>query len=107
MSFDLTANDLLILEQLRLERLRAFFAETLLHCLMHLDRRNQLIIHCTTPALVDQLLAELDQLCDASRLILGTQHLSIRFAQEEIYRTAAPKTPKRSPQKWLRLRSSR
>lgn len=91
MSLNFTADDLLILETLRLERLRAFFAQILMNCVLYLDRQNSLIIHCTEPWMVDELLAQVDQLCWYSYVVVGARQLSIYFSQEEVYSTITAK----------------
>ncbi|XGV94925.1 MAG: hypothetical protein ACAF41_19550 [Leptolyngbya sp. BL-A-14] len=87
MLLELTAHDLLLLEQYRLQRFRSFFFSTLMTCPLCLDVNNTLIIHCLEPELVDQLLSQIDQLRWYARIVLGADCLSIKFVQEEIYRT--------------------
>ncbi len=88
MPLELTTNDLLVLEQYRLQRFRSFFFSTLMSCPIGLDETNTLIIHCLEPELVDQLLRQIDQLRWYARVVLGVHSLAIKFVQEEIYRTA-------------------
>jgi hypothetical protein len=96
MSFDLTANDLLILEKHRLERLRSFFADTLSFCFLHLGDRNTLVIHCMEAWTVDQLLTEMDQLRCYAWLVVGVAHVSVYFSQEKVFTAATQKQRKTS-----------
>lgn len=82
MSFD----DRIRLSQLRNERLRSFFTQSLLHCVFHRDRHRTLIIHCPEAWMVDSLLTDLKELCDYAWLILGVEAIALYFAQEEICR---------------------
>ncbi len=98
MALELTDNDFLILEVLRLERFRTYFLDTLPLCFLLLDRNCTLAIHCSEPWLVDDLMAEIDQLCHYAWIVVGAYQVSIWFAQEEIYTTrthALPKPTKR------------
>jgi hypothetical protein len=83
---ELTVDDLMLLEQFRIERLRSFFAENLLQCLIYVDRQHRLVIHCPEPSIVDTLLADLQELCDHAWLIIGVKTIAIFFIQEEICR---------------------
>jgi hypothetical protein len=87
MALDLTDNDFLVLEVLRLERFRTHFLDTLPECFLFLDRNCTLAIHCSEPWLVDDLLAQIDQLCHYAWIIVGAYQVSIWFAQEEIHTT--------------------
>ncbi|UBF28469.1 hypothetical protein K9N68_11680 [Kovacikia minuta CCNUW1] len=93
---ELTADDLLILEQHRLERLRSFFGETLRLCFIYLDKKNTLAIHCSEPWIVDQLLNEMNELRWYSWMVVGASQISICFAQEEIHKTKTRKPGKKS-----------
>ena len=88
MPLELTTNDLVMLEQYRLQRFRSFFFSTLIASSLCLDEEQTLIIYCLEPQFVDQLLSQIDQLRWYARLILGVSCLAINFVQEEIYRTA-------------------
>jgi hypothetical protein len=83
---ELTVDDLMLLEQFRIERLRSFFAENLLQCLIYVDRQHRLVIHCPEPPIVDTLLTDLQELCDYAWLIIGVKTIAIFFVQEEICR---------------------
>lgn len=99
MTLELTDNDLLILEVLRLERFRTFFSDTLPLCFLFLDRGYTLAIHCSEPWLVDHLIAEIDQLCHYAWIVVGAYEISIWFAQEELYTTRThtlAQSPKRA-----------
>lgn len=96
MSLKLTVEDSLILEKYRLERLCAFFTDTLAKCFLHLDPNNTLTIHCSEPWIVDQLLSEIDQLRFYAWVVVGAKRLSVCFAQEEIYRTSTRQPRKKA-----------
>ncbi|HIK14967.1 MAG TPA: hypothetical protein IGS53_06685 [Leptolyngbyaceae cyanobacterium M33_DOE_097] len=83
---EMTFDDRIRLSQLRNERLRSFFAQSLLHCVFHRDRHRTLLIHCPEAWMVDSLLTDLEELCDYAWLILGVEAISLYFAQEEICR---------------------
>ena len=87
MSLELTTNDLLLLEQYRLQRFRSFFFSALTNCPIYLGANNTVVIHCLEPELVDQLLSQIDQLRWYARIVLGVHCLAIKFSQEEIYCT--------------------
>lgn len=87
MSFELTPDDLLILETHRLTRLRSLFAKALTFCILQLDSKNALKIHCSEAWMVDFLLNRLDQLRWHAWTVTGAHQLSIYFYQEEIYKT--------------------
>jgi hypothetical protein len=93
MTLELTDQDSLILEVLRLERFRSHFLDTLPECFLLLDRHCTLAIHCSEPWLVDDLLAEIDQLCHYAWIVVGAYKISIWFAQEEIYTTRTHALP--------------
>ena len=84
---EMTFDDLMLLEQLRHERLRSFFAQSLSSCTFCRDRYKTLIIHCPEAWIVDNLLTELEELCDYAWLILGVESIALYFIQEEVYRT--------------------
>lgn len=96
MSFVLTSDDCLLLEKYRLERLCAFFAETLAQSFLYLDEHNQLTIHCAQAWMVDELLEDIHQLRWYSRIVVGAQQLSIYFAQTEVYKTTTLRSRRRS-----------
>ncbi|MDX2241303.1 MAG: hypothetical protein NW224_11515 [Leptolyngbyaceae cyanobacterium bins.302] len=92
----LTHEDLLILEMQRLERFRSLFADALSLCFLHLDRGNELKIHCSEPWLVDLLLHKIEPLCASAWIVVGADQLSIYYAQEEIYIAPTRTQSKRS-----------
>lgn len=83
---EMTFDDRIRLSQLRNDRLRSFFAQSLLHCVFHRDRHKTLLIHCPEAWVVDSLLTDLEELCDYAWLILGVEAIALYFAQEEICR---------------------
>jgi hypothetical protein len=87
-SFELTINDLNLLEQFRLKRLRSLFSQSLSHCLIHVDCRKTLVVRCSKSKVLDSLLDDLADLCDYATLILGVNEIVIYSVQEEIYRAA-------------------
>jgi hypothetical protein len=82
---ELTVDDWMLLNRFRLDRLRSLFAQSLLQCLVYVDRHHRLVIHCSEPWIVDSLLTELEELCDYAWLILGVKTIVFLFAQEEIF----------------------
>lgn len=88
MSLDLTSEDVLILEKLRIARLSSFFAESLPLCLMEIRQSSTLAIHCPRPCLVDELMSEIVALSWYAWVVVGVHHLSIYFAGEEVYATS-------------------
>jgi hypothetical protein len=83
---EMTFDDLMRLEQFRNERLRSFFAQSLLHCVFRRGRHKTLIIHCPEAWIVDRLLPDLEELCDYAWLILGVEAIALYFVQEKICR---------------------
>jgi hypothetical protein len=94
---ELTVDDLMLLQQFRIERLRSFFAENLLQCLVYVDRQHRLVIHCPEPLIVDTLLTDLQELCDYAWLIIGVKTIAIFFIQEEICRIKHPSANRSTP----------
>jgi hypothetical protein len=88
MSLQLTYNDVQILRQQRIDRLRKVFVKPLGLCRVQLTRRDKLVIHCPEPWIVDALMGDLDRLMEAARIVVGAQSLSICFVGEEIYRAS-------------------
>jgi hypothetical protein len=87
MSIQLTYDDVQLLRQQRIDRLRKVFVKPLGLCRLQLTRRDKLVIHCPEPWIVDALMGDLDRLMEASRIVVGAQSLAICFAGEEIYRS--------------------
>ncbi len=85
MSIKLTAQDLSRLENLRLDRVRQLYSQSLGCCLLRLNR-DTLIVHCPEPWLVDQLIDDLDRIVKSIWMTLGVKYVSIRYAREEVYR---------------------
>jgi hypothetical protein len=86
MSLQITLEDLQILRQGRLDRLRKVFIKPLGLCRLQVTRRDRLVIHCPEPWVVDELMDNLDELIEAARIVVGAQSLSICFVGEEIFR---------------------
>jgi hypothetical protein len=84
MSIKFTAEDRLRLDDFRLDRFRQLYSQTLLGCSLEL-KFDALIIHCSEPWCVDQLMEELDRMLRAASIVLGVQYLSICYAAEEVY----------------------
>lgn len=84
---ELSIDDLNRLQQFRIERLLLFFAFSLPHCIIQTDSSNTLMIYCPSAAIVDELLDELDDLCNHVWMILGTRAIAIYFCQEEVFCT--------------------
>lgn len=90
---ELTFDDLMLLGQFRNERLRSFFAQSLLHCVFRRGRHKKLIIHCPEAWMVDRLLPNLEELCDRAWLILGIEAIALYFVHEEICRVEHGRVP--------------
>ena len=102
MSLNLTTDDLVVLERYRLEHLRALVGDTLRLCYLRLDQYNCLQIHCSAAWIVDELMADMSELRECVRLVVGARALSLCFVGEEVYRVATHK-----PNKKLRSRDRR
>jgi hypothetical protein len=87
MSPQLTTQDMQILRQQQLDRLRKVFVKPLGLCRLQLNRQQRLVIHCPEAWIVDALMNDLDRLSEAARIIVGAQSLSVCFIGEEVYRT--------------------
>lgn len=85
MSTKFTPEDLSRLDDFRLDRFRQLYMQTLAGCALEL-KFDALIIHCSEPWCVDQLMEELDLMVKAVAIVLGTKYLSICYAAEEVYR---------------------
>lgn len=83
---ELNQDDLNKLMHFRIERLLNLYASSLPNCLIQLDPGRTLSVHCPDSALVDDLLDELDDLCNHAWLILGVKTVALYFGQEEILR---------------------
>jgi hypothetical protein len=90
---EMTFDDLMLLEQFRNQRLRNFFAQSLLPCTLRRSHHKTLIIHCPEAWIVDNLLTESEELCNYAWLILGVEAIALYFLQKEIYRVEYCKTP--------------
>lgn len=87
MSFtEITFDDRMRLEQLQNERLRSFFAQSLLDCMLRRTCCNTLIIDCPETWIVDVLQSDLEELGNYAWLILGADATALYYVQEEICR---------------------
>jgi hypothetical protein len=84
---ELTTDDQSQLNRFRIERLRQLFAPSLRSCLMRINPDNMLTVHCPHPGIVDELLEDLEDLCNHAWLILGVRSIGLYFCQEEILHT--------------------
>jgi hypothetical protein len=90
MSFD----DLILLEQFRIERLRSFFSQSLMECSISIHEHDLLTINCPEPWLIDTLIDDIEELCEYAWLILGVESIVLSFAQEEVYRVDYHRIPR-------------
>lgn len=81
---ELNVDDLDTLTHFRVQRFLHFFATSLPSCLIQLDSDRMLAIHCPSTEIIDDLLDDLEELCDRAWLILGVHSLSLYFGGEEI-----------------------
>jgi hypothetical protein len=84
---EINVDDLNKLMHLRIERLIHLFASSLPSCLIHIDAEHTLSVHCPQSEIVDDLLDELEDLCNHAWLILGASKIALYFGQEEILST--------------------
>ena len=84
---EINVDDLNKLMHLRIERLIHLFASSLPNCLIHIDADHTLSVHCPQSEIVDDLLDELEDLCNHAWLILGVSKIALYFGQEEILST--------------------
>jgi hypothetical protein len=87
MIIEFNPKDHALLTQSRLNRLKKFFLHPLGLCHLELKRDN-LIVHCSEPWIVDSLMGDLDYFSETARIILGARFVSLYFAHEEVYVTA-------------------
>lgn len=83
-----TAQDLSMLEDFRIDRLKQLYAQTFSACQLE-TRFEALLIHCAEPWCVDQVMEELDRIAKAAWLVLGVKSISVCYADEEICRVKA------------------
>ncbi len=86
MNFDLSLNDQFLLENLRIERFRSFFATSLSNCPLFLAGGCELLIVCEEARQVDDLLEDPDTLLYFARIVLGVEVVALYFAEEEVWR---------------------
>jgi hypothetical protein len=84
-SFELTTDDVTRLEQFRLERLCRFFAQNLSHCFIYLSGRETLVVQCSEPSILDNLLEDLEDLCYFAKIILGAKAIAVCFVPEKTH----------------------
>lgn len=84
MSPQLTRQDLRLLKKYQIQRLRQLFSKTLGLCLIKLDHNDTLRVHCPEPWLIDQIIAEADQLLSSTCLVLDVHYISLYYAGEEV-----------------------
>ncbi|MBD1843326.1 hypothetical protein H6F89_07900 [Cyanobacteria bacterium FACHB-63] len=85
MKIRFTSKDLSMLEDFRIDRLRQLYVQTLSGCALEL-KFNTLLIHCSEPWCVDQVMEELDRVVKAAWIVLGVKSVSICYATEEVCR---------------------
>jgi hypothetical protein len=88
---EMTADDRNKLKQRRIQRFRHFFVPSLQPCLIRINPDNMLVVHCPHPGIVDELLDDLEDLCNHAWLILGVHSVGLYFCQEEIWHTSTVK----------------
>jgi hypothetical protein len=81
---EINVDDLNTLMHFRIERLLHLFAASLPYCSIQIAAGDLLAIDCPSSAIVDDLLDELEDLCQHAGLILGVRSISIYFGEEEI-----------------------
>lgn len=91
---EISFDDLIVLEQFRIERLRSFFSQSLMECSLSIHQHNLLTIHCPEPWLIDLLIDDIEELCDYAWVILGVESIVLSFAQEEVYRVDYHRIPR-------------
>jgi hypothetical protein len=84
---EITVDDLHKLMQLRIERLLHFFTSSLPCCQIQITAENILIINCPSSIVVEDLLDDLEDLCNHAWLIVGVKKIALYFGSEEILLT--------------------
>ncbi len=93
MIIEFNPKDHALLTQTRLKRLKRLFLHPLGLCHLELKRDN-LVVHCSEPWIVDQLMDDLDCFAETARVLLGARFVSLYFAKEEVYVTGTePRLP--------------
>jgi hypothetical protein len=87
MSIQFSPEDQQILLQNRLKRFRKLFLRPLGLCRLQF-KRDRLIIHCTEPWMVDELLLDLDEVTESARVIVGAKTVALYFYGEEVYQAS-------------------
>jgi hypothetical protein len=83
---ELNIDDRYKLMQLRIERLLRFFRSSLPYCQIQITADNILMIACPHSIVVDEILDDLEDLCNHAALIIGAKKIALYFSQEEILR---------------------
>jgi hypothetical protein len=84
---EINIDDLNKLMDLRIERLLHFFTTSLSCCQLQVTPGNTLMITCPNSIIVDDLLDDLEDLCNHAWLITGVRKIALYFEQEEILLT--------------------
>lgn len=85
MKLKFTAQDLSMLEDFRIDRLKQLYPQTFSGSLLE-TKFAALLIHCSEPWCVDQVMEELDRIAKAAWVVLGVKSVSVCFANEEVCR---------------------
>lgn len=85
MKLSFTAKDLSTLEDFRIDRLKQLYVRPLSGCALEL-KFNALLIHCSEPWCVDQVMEELERIVKAAWVVLGVKSVSVCYATEEVCR---------------------
>ncbi|MBW4442757.1 MAG: hypothetical protein KME10_16280 [Plectolyngbya sp. WJT66-NPBG17] len=92
MKMKFTAQDLSMLEDFRTDRLQQLYAHALSGCSLEL-KFDALLIHCSEPWCVDQVIEELDLIGKAALIVLGVKSVSVCYASEEVCRIKTRSNP--------------
>ncbi|MGG6265011.1 hypothetical protein ACQ4M3_02950 [Leptolyngbya sp. AN03gr2] len=92
MKMKFTTRDLSMLEDFRIDRLKDLYAQTLSGCLLE-TKFDALLVHCSEPWCVDQVMEELDRIVKAAWVVLGVKAVSVCYANEEVCRVKASGLP--------------
>jgi hypothetical protein len=93
MIIEFNPKDHALLTQTRLKRLKKLFLNPLGLCQLEL-KRDHLVVHCSEPWIVDNLMDDLDYFTETARIILGARFVSLYFAKEEVcLATTEPRLP--------------
>jgi hypothetical protein len=79
----ITPSELKLLEELRLERLRGFFTQSLSRLPIYIDRHNGFNIFCPNSSIFNTLLFDIENLRNQAWLILGVKTVSIYLVEKQ------------------------